>query len=486
MLARGLRITGAASAAASAAAYALYRYERSKVPADSELVCSLATPATLPPATLKRLTVDNLMGGYDAYYLPAVWFYDQPIDATSLKQTLVRAVDKMPALAGRRCSEGISLCNTGIRFSVRQGHEGSARDWVDGTNPHLEAPRGDFADVPSACTGGEQPLFTVRVTNFADGTSAVGIASPHSLMDGKSYYEVVSAISQAHAKGGSFNGVRVPSFDGARVWEECTKAVNVDGLPTLWVPVALLEAMVPLWALAMKRLDALLPRAKVHLTKSELGQLQSAVSATIGEKKAKCSTNEALSAALFHALADSPSGPFSVGKVGTVRMVVNAQGKGLFRGVDNVAGNFSWMVDEKTPKPPGEMSLAEAASFFRALGAKWRDEASAAKCVEDLAIFHRVQDLKGWLWEQMDSVDDTLFLNNQMNYAMAKVRFGKGRVLGYHPWHSHQHVVVVAAPAEDASARLAGGVDIYLPQMYSPLLGTDAFKEKLLRCAQKA
>ena len=141
MLARGLRITGAASAAASAAAYALYRYERSKVPADSELVCSLATPATLPPATLKRLTVDNLMGGYDAYYLPAVWFYDQPIDATSLKQTLVRAVDKMPALAGRRCSEGIALCNTGIRFSVRQGHEGSARDWVDGTNPINTSPR---------------------------------------------------------------------------------------------------------------------------------------------------------------------------------------------------------------------------------------------------------------------------------------------------------------------------------------------------------
>ena len=92
----------------------------------------------------------------------------------------------------------------------------------------------------------------------------------------------------------------------------------------------------------------------------------------------------------------------------------------------------------------------------------------------------------GWLWEQTDSVDDTLFVNNQMNYAMAEVRFGKGRVLGYHPWHSHQHVVVVAAPAEAASVRLAGGVDIYLPQMYSALLGTDAFKEKLLRCTQKA
>ena len=343
----------------------------------------------------------------------------------------------------------------------------------------MQLPRGDFADVPSTCAGGEQPLFTVRVTNFADGTSALGIAAPHSLMDGKSLFGVVSAIAQAHAQGGRFDGVRVPDFDGARAWEESTKSLNVDSEPTLWVPVRLLEWTHPVWALAMQRLDAILPRAKVHLTHGELDELKSAVGGALGGKVA-CTSNEALSAALLHTLAKSPSGPFSAGLPGTVRMVVNAQGKGLFSGVDNVAGNFSWMVDDRTPKPPNEMSITEAAHFFCGLGKKWRDPATAATCVKEFAIFQRVQDVKGWLWEQTDSIENTLFLNNQIGMPMARIRFCKGTLLGFHPWHSHQHVQIVEAPTEPGAKRLAGGVDVYLPMDFSPLLGTDAFKKQLL------
>ena len=112
---------------------------------------------------------------------------------------------------------------------------------------------------------------------------------------------------------------------------------------------------------------------------------------------------------LLHALAGAPEShsPFEPGKAGTVRMVVNARGKGRFQGAgpaldlatcspwphplpllhlqatmlrlppaccgpclvtpatplpgaaEGVAGNFSWMVDDKTPKPPREMHIAE-------------------------------------------------------------------------------------------------------------------------------
>ena len=65
---------------------------------------------------------------------------------------------------------------------------------------------------------------------------------------------------------------------------------------------------------------------------------------------------------------------------------------------------------------------------MRALGDKWRDEASAAKCVDEFALFFRVQDLTGWLWEQTDDVANTVFLNKQsampMARPMAAVRFG--------------------------------------------------------------
>lgn len=479
LLRRGLRITGAATAAASAGAFLLYRYERSRVPPDCELVCASETEQQTK--VLKRLSADNLMGGFDAYYLNAVWFYDAPLDAASIKQTLAQAVTEMPALAGRRCEDGIVLSNAGARFTATTC-EGSAHDWL-GTGLHVEAQRGDFADVPSACTGGEQPLFTVRVTNFQDGTSAIGIAAPHSLMDGKSYFAVVEAIAAAHAQGGSFRGVRVPDFDAARVWEDCTRAVDVNDLQTTWVSFRLLEWTIGIWALAMPRIDSLLPRARVRLSQSDLQDLKSAVSGALGRKEA-CTTNEALSAAFMHALADSPTGPFTTGQAGIVRMVVNAQGKGVFAGVHNVAGNFSWMVDDRTPKPPSEMSMAEAASFFRALGAKWRDETSAAACVDEFAKFHRVQDVKGFLWDQTDSVDNTLFLNNQTVYPVTKILFGKGALVGFHPWHSHNHLVFYEAPAEPGSkpgsGRFASGVDVYLPKMYSPLLGTEQFKKKLL------
>ena len=131
----------------------------------------------------------------------------------------------------------------------------------------------------------------------------------------------------------------------------------------------------------------------------------------------------------------------------------------------------------------------QVARFVRALGDKWRDEASAAKCVDEFTLFFRVQDLTGWLWEQTDDVANTVFLNNQSAMPMAAVRFGPAALLGFHPWHSHQHVHIVAAPADPpnqkrvggAAARLAGGVDIYLPKSYSPLLGSEAFKARLLR-----
>ena len=485
MLGRLLRFSGAATVTTFAGAYTLYRYERSKVPDDSELIQANSAPAS-PPVEFKKLTVDNLMGGYDAYYLGGVFFYDQPVDASVLRATLKEAVEVMPALAGRRTSSGIVLSNAGLRFSSVEGRAGSARDWI-GEGSHMEAPRGDFADMPSACTGGEQPLFTVRVTNFADGTSAVGIASPHSFMDGKSYFVVVNALAAAFAQGGSFKGVKTPaSFDGASVWEECTKSMDVSKQPTMWMPVKLLEAAIPFWALAMKRLDSMLPRAKVHLTQSELAQLKAAVGATLGGGGGggACTTNEALSAAFFVALAESDTGPFAAGQPGIVRMVVNAQGRGLFSGVDNIAGNFSWRVDNTTPKPPREMSMVEAAKFFVDLGAKWRDDASATACVQELATFYRVMDLTGWLWAQTDSVDNTLFMNNQTSLGMSAVHFGRGSLLNFHPWHSHQHVQIVEAPSPAAGGgggRLAGGADVYLPKMYSPLLGTEAFKERLLR-----
>ena len=477
MLRRALRGTGYLAAAGVAGTYGMYRYERSQIPAGTELIKAAAAP---PPTTLKKLSTDNLMGGFDAYYLGGTWFYDKPIDAAKLKATLTAAAAKMPALAGRRSDDGIVLSNDGLRFSAREGYDGSARDHL-GTDAHVEPPRAGMCDLPSSCSGGEQPIFTVRVTNFKDGTSAIGIAAPHSLMDGSSYFEVVTAIAAAHANGGSFDKVKTPDFDAAKVWEEKTTVYDAAKQPTYWMPWKFFNWLHPCWALGMPRLDQMLPRAKVHLSLPEINSLKGQVDKATG---IKCTANEAISTAFMHALAEETA-LFEKGAKGTIRMVINAQGKGVFKDVEHVAGNFSWMVAGHMPKPPKEMSVKEKASFIRGLGDEWRGETTSAKCVREFVLFFRVQDITGFMWSGdggFESVDNTLFLNNQSVYPTSQVSFGAGKLLGYQPWHSHQHLQVVACPGDGPRSRLAGGVDVYLPVMYSPLLGTPEFKKKLLSC----
>ena len=75
MLRGGLKLTGAVVCTGVSALTAVYQRERRYAPPGSELVCapSSAQAAADVSITLKRLSADNLMGGYDAYYLAATY-----------------------------------------------------------------------------------------------------------------------------------------------------------------------------------------------------------------------------------------------------------------------------------------------------------------------------------------------------------------------------------------------------------------------------
>ena len=256
-----------------------------------------------------------------------------------------------------------------------------------------------------------------------------------------------------------------------------------------------------------------MPRAKLHLTKAELTSLKEAAGRSVAGRSAPGSitsnvtSNEALSAALLVALADCPlkgKGLFKADRPAVVAMFVRALGKGALRGhpvrvnevdqeiSEKVAGNFTWMVDRRTPKPACEMSFGEAVDLFTDMGDEWRDEARSAKSVESCVLFHRTPDLTGW-WHEFEEPEDDLGMpdlqiNNQSGYPLADVRFGPGALVGLQPWHSHGHVHVVAAPTAAAVAaeglggeRLGGGVDVYLPKAMHPELGSAAFKERLMK-----
>jgi len=52
----------------------------------------------------------------------------------------------------------------------------------------------DIQDGGGAMEGSE-PIFTVRVNNFVDGTSAIGFSMPHSIGDGKSFFSLMKALT---------------------------------------------------------------------------------------------------------------------------------------------------------------------------------------------------------------------------------------------------------------------------------------------------
>jgi hypothetical protein len=125
-------------------------------------------------------------------------------------------------------------------------------------------------DSPYTCAGGREPIFTVRVTNFVDGTSAIGIASPHVLADGKGYFAIITALATAYATG-SLDQVPPLDFDCASVWEgamqkeEVVHAKGMWSLP-LFVGEQILKAVNPMEVAAY---DRMMPRAKIHISHDE-------------------------------------------------------------------------------------------------------------------------------------------------------------------------------------------------------------------------
>ena len=145
---------------------------------------------------------------------------------------------------------------------------------------------------------------------------------------------------------------------------------------------------------------------------------------------AALTTNEALSAALLVALAGL-DWPGAQGR--EADMIVNMQGKGLFKGVRDVAGNFSTTVTAELPKPMRELSIKEAAAHFRKLGDMWRDDATAAKIVERTVAPWRYLDMTGamgtagdckFAWMPGIKAFAEFVVNNQCVYPVAQIRFG--------------------------------------------------------------
>eukprot|EP00316_Scyphosphaera_apsteinii_P023592 CAMPEP_0119337828 /NCGR_PEP_ID=MMETSP1333-20130426/94788_1 /TAXON_ID=418940 /ORGANISM="Scyphosphaera apsteinii, Strain RCC1455" /LENGTH=595 /DNA_ID=CAMNT_0007348965 /DNA_START=195 /DNA_END=1982 /DNA_ORIENTATION=+ len=426
----------------------------------SELVRSLA-PASSPPAVFKRLAADTCLGSFDSFLLDGwVWLYDRPLDVPAIRKAMTALVTKLPVLACRRTSGGLVLSNAGARFSVCEGYPGSALDFIG--KPSRETP---LTDRPPSVNDGNEPLFNVRVTNFADGTSAIGISSPHILTDGQAYFDVVSAFAAALGMDESYDFDSLPDFDSAPLWEAAMPKLDLAGTSTRWfspegfIPVRLWDTFcAPAWAQMNRGLVDELPRARVHITQAEVTELRAAIVAAQDDasKGRNVSMNEAISAAFLVALEDQTIASFIGGApdVMKIGMVVRMLGKGPFKDAKGKTGNFAWVTAKDSGKPVRQMTVAEAADFFQTLGDEWRDSATADPQVELFAgtfmyrdVSRRVQ--TGGKYTVPGGV--YFVTNNQLGFPSALIRFGPGSLIGYCPWHNGLHIHMVPATEPPAA-----------------------------------
>lgn len=156
-----------------------------------DAIVKSSVPAASPPA---KITLHAEERHYlQSVMLDAAWLFPGPLDPNALQASLQALLEQYPILAGRRRGQAVVLDNSGVPFSTRH-RKGSAigdRHGAKNMGP------GNLADRRSFFV----PVMTVRVTLFADGTSALGIAMPHDIVDGFSFYKLVQLWSILHNEG---------------------------------------------------------------------------------------------------------------------------------------------------------------------------------------------------------------------------------------------------------------------------------------------
>ena len=227
-------------------------------------------------------------------------------------------------------------------------------------------------------------------------------------------------------------------------------------------------------------------RARVHLSHTELVELKSAIVMSMGDVGAALTISEAISAALFIALADRwPN--FTPGQPATLAMMVSAEGKGLFAGSGSMAGQLSMPLLLKIGRAPEAMSMAEAAVGFRTLGDGWRNAATAAAKVEQFIGWFRFTEEGGCPAVSGQYAPDlepksAFVVDNQTALPMGRIRFGHGSLIGYMPWGSYAgavHLVAAPEPRETRPPPQASEFTSRAPSPDTPISSTSTLLRRV-------
>ena len=366
----------------------------------------------------------------DGLLLDATWFYNKALDPAQMHASLTKLLTLYPCLAARRSTTGLDMCNAGVAFSV-QTLPGSARDHLNSEPRH-----GIFADVRDwkKVKQGIEPIMTVRISNFEDGTSALGVCITHALVDGFSFNKIMQIWSEGHMRG--FPAAPVYTFDRKMIFDILPK-VDVDETRSSGAKVKKLTAGISSWMpwIIAHAVDK--QRARIHLSFAEIAQLKKSV---VMREGSAVTTGEALMARLLKHLSDKMHPRLSQDT--TLVMVANLRGRGQLP--TTYLGNLAAFVSNKglSPLPacPKDMDDTALVDATRQVGDRLRGQEAAAKVASDELKSLSLME-QGYLSGSPHAPPDgaleknTVFtFNNQVSFPQAQIRFGEGSIIGYVPW----------------------------------------------------
>ena len=152
------------------------------------------TECTEDPEVVKMRAGDSMFGMMPLPFAtyPAIVMRYSRVDVAQLKTSLEQALQAVPMMAGRLRSNGdgyeVVLNGEGVPFWVVRCSDKTAPDFVE------EYKLPDFAVYcrPPSVRAGREPLMTVKLTTYQDGSSILAFSRSHMLFDGTSAWTFLS------------------------------------------------------------------------------------------------------------------------------------------------------------------------------------------------------------------------------------------------------------------------------------------------------
>eukprot|EP00444_Apocalathium_aciculiferum_P030595 CAMPEP_0183422610 /NCGR_PEP_ID=MMETSP0370-20130417/27923_1 /TAXON_ID=268820 /ORGANISM="Peridinium aciculiferum, Strain PAER-2" /LENGTH=522 /DNA_ID=CAMNT_0025606719 /DNA_START=55 /DNA_END=1623 /DNA_ORIENTATION=- len=340
---------------------------------------------------------------------PALAFRLRHSNPGILKSSLAAALAEHPFLAGRIRGKTVALTADGVPFTVVSSKERSAPELVR----ELDLLRFSDFRSPRHVKRGLEPLLTVKLTRFADGSAVLVMCRSHALLDGTSGWAFVHDWARL-ARGGGWRSSRQPSREdddegqkasatgrnsealrAALPDEKCLQELSQELLgkrlvANSWKTLAISAvflAVAPVYDfLWLRGITGELARPRVYFSNDELARIKSAATPEAGSSgDGWVSTQEALTAYLLLTIGRAVLPPASRGRVAAVFLLDARKAIGL--GPQDLLGSGLVFVKVSFDGLL-QMSLAEVATVLHercktgtsaeTLSKRWRLVAGAA------------------------------------------------------------------------------------------------------------